>query len=82
MLAALICLAQIAEGCCKVLGSQLRGLVDMCLKVLPGLCCLRCCCHSPDMPRGQACAATDACVAQDFMVLQGAGKPFRSPELC
>ena len=36
--AGLVCLAQIAEGCCKVLGSQLRGLVDMCLKMLPVLC--------------------------------------------
>ena len=31
--AALICLAQIAEGCSKVLTGQLRGLVDMCEKV-------------------------------------------------
>ena len=34
--AALICLAQIAEGCAKVLSGQLKGLVDMCEKV----CCL------------------------------------------
>lgn len=31
--AALICLAQIAEGCAKVLLKQLKGLVDMCMKV-------------------------------------------------
>ncbi|KAK9810031.1 hypothetical protein WJX72_003666 [[Myrmecia] bisecta] len=32
--AALICLAQIAEGCVKVMLKQLDGLVDMCLKGL------------------------------------------------
>ena len=31
--AALICLAQIAEGCAKVLLKQLKGLADMCMKV-------------------------------------------------
>ena len=33
--AALICLAQIAEGCAKVLLKQIKGLVDMCMKVRP-----------------------------------------------
>lgn len=31
--AALICLAQIAEGCVKVMQGQLDGLVDMCMLV-------------------------------------------------
>ena len=40
--AALICLAQIAEGCAKVLGGQLKGLVDMCDKVslVVSTCCV------------------------------------------
>lgn len=31
--AALICLAQIAEGCVKVMQNQLDGLVDLCMRV-------------------------------------------------
>ena len=48
--AALICLAQIAEGCNKVLGTQLHGLVDMCLKVGPVSCGL--CCSLPQLCHG------------------------------
>lgn len=33
--AALICLAQIAEGCAKVMHKNMTGLVDMCLRVRP-----------------------------------------------
>lgn len=32
--AALICLAQIAEGCARVMGDQVEGLVTMCLQGL------------------------------------------------
>lgn len=38
--AALICLAQIAEGCVKVMQNQLDGLVDLCMRVR--LCCESC----------------------------------------
>jgi importin-5 len=34
--AALICLAQIAEGCVKVMQNQLDGLVDLCMRVRAG----------------------------------------------
>ena len=41
--AALICLAQIAEGCAKVMQTNMSGLVDMCMRVrippLPGWSC-------------------------------------------
>ena len=33
--AALICLAQIAEGCAKVMQKNMSGLVDMCMRVRP-----------------------------------------------
>ena len=70
--AALICLAQIAEGCSKVLGTQLRGLVDMCQKVRFVACFAEMSQlsrpRSPDLP-GPDCGG----------LLQGPGHPAPQP---
>ena len=58
--AALICLAQVAEGCVKIMHSNHGGLVDMCLQVRRVAEC-----HAAlSWLRGQACHAVRAAPAR------------------